>query len=535
MSAAAKPMRAVLTGRCAAPGLAAGRVVRPGGPRRARRVGDPTTEAAALRAALQGARLDLVALQGRLEAGEAADIIGFQIALLDDEALAAPAMEAIARGEPADEAWRAAMDAEAEGYEAAGDDYLAARAGDLRDLRDRVLDALAGEASTRLPPGAIFAGEDVAPSLLLTNDLSGGAILLSRGSVASHAAMLARARGIPMVVGMGALPSAGAEVLVNAATGRVIEAPYDTDRRLHAERARLQEEQDAADALARFRPARTLDGVRIEILLNVTGPTELEGLDPSICDGIGLVRTELLFEGRSLPDEERQFALYARIVRWAAGRPVTFRVLDAGGDKPIAGLTLEGESNPFLGVRGVRLLLRHPEVFETQLAALCRAAALGPVEVMIPMVATPAEMEASERRLDAALAGLAARGVAHARPPLGMMVEVPSAALLPERFPAAFYSIGSNDLSQYVLAAGRDVVELADLARADDPAMLHLVERVVAAGARLGRKVSLCGDAGGDPAVVPALLRAGLRRLSMPPALVGRAKAVIAGLKAGGG
>jgi phosphotransferase system enzyme I (PtsI) len=280
-----------------------------------------------------------------------------------------------------------------------------------------------------------------------------------------------------------------------------------------------------------MRPCATADGTPIGILLNISDPGELAGLDPAICDGIGLVRTELMFHGaHGLPDEDRQYAEYRRIATWAAGRPVTIRTLDAGGDKPIEGLTLAGESNPFLGVRGLRLSLARPEVFGVQLRALARAAVHGDVKVMLPMVTQPAELAAARAMLDAQVVALQAAGVPARRPSLGIMVEVPAAAIAADLFDAEFFSIGSNDLAQYVTAAGRDVAALAHLADPVQPAMLRLIAYVVETARARGIELSLCGDAAGDAAAIPALLRAGLRRLSMPPALVGAAKAAIAAI-----
>ncbi|HYZ34065.1 MAG TPA: putative PEP-binding protein, partial [Crenalkalicoccus sp.] len=248
-----------------------------------------------------------------------------------------------------------------------------------------------------------------------------------------------------------------------------------------------------------------------------------------ICDGVGLVRTEFLFRaGAALPEEETQLAAYRRILRWAAGRPVALRTLDAGGDKPIPGLTPEGESNPFLGLRGLRLSLAHPATFRVQLRALARAAAEGPARIMLPMVTRPEELAVAAALLEEEVAALAAAGVAAARPPLGIMVEVPAAALGAARFAVDFYSIGSNDLVQYVMAAGRDIGAVAALQDPADPAVLELIARVAAAGAARGVEVSLCGDAAAEPALVPALLDAGLRAFSVAPRAVGAVKAAIA-------
>jgi phosphotransferase system enzyme I (PtsI) len=354
----------------------------------------------------------------------------------------------------------------------------------------------------------------------------GGGVALAGGSPSSHVAMLARARGVPMVVGLGDLPAdlpADAAALVDGGSGTFIVEPTE------ATRASLRQTA-AADATRRAnadrfaaQPARTADGTMIRVMINVGDPRELARIDPAICDGIGLTRTEFLFHGTGpLPDEETQFATYERIVRWAAGRPVVLRTLDAGGDKPIAGLTEPGESNPFLGLRGIRLSLARPEVLRVQLRAMLRVAALGPVRIMLPMVTVPAELEAVRTMLTAEAEVMGNNDIK-----LGIMVEVPAAALRAADFAADFYSIGSNDLAQYTLAAARDNAAVAALHDAANPAVLDLIARTVAAGAARGVEVSLCGDAAGEPKLVAPLLRAGLRTLSVAPRLVAMTKQAI--------
>jgi phosphotransferase system enzyme I (PtsI) len=263
-------------------------------------------------------------------------------------------------------------------------------------------------------------------------------------------------------------------------------------------------------------------------MINVTGLAELADLDPAKVDGIGLMRTEFLFQGREkLPTEEEQYQIYKRMLEWAAGRPVTIRTLDAGGDKPIAGLTQSGDINPFLGVRGVRLSLRRLDIFRAQLRALARAAAAGNLKVMIPMVTVPEELDRCRALLELAVEDLRREGQEAQMPPLGMMVEVPAAALTIEEFNADFFSIGSNDLIQYVAAASRDEPQLADLAR-PSRAVFSLIGHVVNYANRSGREASLCGDLAGDPAHVAALLDQGLRNFSVAPGALGPVKAAIA-------
>jgi phosphoenolpyruvate-protein phosphotransferase (PTS system enzyme I) len=529
MTAARREVR--LTGRPASPGLAAGPVAVLAATAATRHpTGDPAAEAAALSAAIATAVRDLEALRATADA-DAADMLEFQIAMLEDEALAAPAHAAIATGIPADRAWSNTLATEIAGYETAADEYFRARAADLIDIRDRVQTHLTGAGATPadLPARAVIAAADLTPSKFLSIDWShGGAILLAHGSPSSHVAMLARARAVPMVAQLGdRLPQAG-WALVDGATGAVVLDPDPATRADFGRRRATAAETDARTAVLVRRSAAMADGTPVRVLLNIADPAELDALDLAICDGIGLVRTEFLFHGSALPDEDSQAAVYTRIARWAAGGPVTFRTIDAGGDKPVPGLTPTDESNPFLGVRGIRLSLAHPDVFKVQLRALARAALAGDVKVMLPMVAVPDELARASHLLDEAVADLAAAGTPHARPPLGIMVEVPAAALTAAEIPAAFYSIGSNDLTQYTMAAARDIGAVAALNDAGNPAVLQLIRLTVSAANARGVDVSLCGDAAADPALVPKLLDAGLRSLSVPPVAVGRVKRAIA-------
>ncbi len=335
-----------------------------------------------------------------------------------------------------------------------------------------------------------------------------------------------------MIVGL-ALDLGGvvdrSEALLDGENATLCLDPAPATREDFAARARAADRGPGGSVEFRMRPAVTADGTPIAVCLNIADPVEIERLDPASCDGIGLVRTEFLFHGRGgPPDEETQYRVYRRLAEWAAGKPVTIRTLDAGADKPIAGLTLEHEANPFLGMRGIRLSLARPEPFRAQLRALCRAAAHGALEVMLPMVAVQSELDLARGYLDEVMAGLRGAGAACRRPELGIMVEVPAAAIVVETFDAAFFSIGSNDLTQYVMAAARDNDAVAALNDPSHPAVLRLIAQVAAHGAATGRKVSLCGDAGGEPKFVGALLNAGLRALSVSPAALGRTKEAIA-------
>jgi phosphoenolpyruvate-protein phosphotransferase (PTS system enzyme I) len=518
-----------IEGRSAAPGIALGQLQRLRTTKlETRRARSSASEREALADALEASRLDLAALAGRVGDDDAEAILSFQIALLEDENLVAPALASIADGEAANRAWIAAIDPEIATFDQADDPYFRARASDLRDLRDRVLRRLSGEVDQAIATGAIVAAEDMPPSVFLSTDWRGGGLVLRRGSPSSHVAILARSRSVPMLVGIDVDDlESGADVVLDAHMGALIVHP---DHALRAEYdRRLAEQTEERQQAASFNgPVFTASGEPVQIMINVTGLAELGGIDPSRVDGIGLMRTEFLFQEREeLPTEDQQYQIYRQMAEWAAGKPVTIRTLDAGGDKPIAGLTVAGDLNPFLGVRGVRLSLRRLDVFRPQLRALARAAVAGNLKVMIPMVTVPEELDQCRALFRQAVDELCREGREAALPPLGMMVEVPAAALNIEDFNADFYSIGSNDLIQYVAAASRDESQLADLAR-PSRAIFNLIKLVVDHASRYGREASLCGDLAGEPAQVAALLDQGLRILSVAPGALGPVRAAIA-------
>ena len=523
-------MESKLTGRAASPGIFVGpAVVLSALAAQQRAQGSPAEEERALIAAIAASRDEVSALASSAN-GEANRILGIQVALLEDDALSETARAAIASGVAADNAWRDAMAVEIAGYEHAEDEYFRARAADLVDVRDRVLRHLLGvQTVPEVAAGSVVVARDLPPSLFLGFDWSqGGAIVLGEGSATSHVAMLARARGVPMVVGIGGkVDTLSGTLAVDGEQGSVIAAPGATTL-VEVQRRKAASSRAETEARSRLgEPAITRDGTRVAVMINVAAPSDVEKLDAASCDGIGLVRTEFLVANGALRDEERQFALYRGLVAWAAGRPVTIRTLDAGGDKPIPGYTVAGETNPFLGMRGVRLSLRHPDVFRIQLRALARAAALGHLKVMLPMVTTPAELAEARKILQEVVESLRAQHIPAASPPLGIMVEVPAAAIAVDHFDAAFFSIGSNDLVQYVTASSRDSGDTGGVGELTHPGVLRLIAAVAAHGTEIGREVSLCGDAGGDPRAIPALLDAGVRTLSVAPTLLARTKAAI--------
>src|ERR1700694_6015282 len=365
-----------IQGRPAAPGIALGPLVRLAPVKHeAGQHRSVAEERQALVEALAASQADLISLPHEAGDDEAEAILAFQIALVEDDNLTAPAFASIASGEVANRAWSAAIDSEIASYDGASDPYFRARASDLRDLRGRVLRHLSGEADQTVPAWVIVAADDMPPSTFLATDWRNGGLVLRRGSPSSHVAILARSRGVPMIVGVDVdLLEDGSDVLLDGEAGTLV---VDPDAEMRASfRQRRAEQTRVRQAAATFKgPVLTASGERVRVMINVTGLAELRDLDPAGVDVIGLMRTEFLFQGReNLPTEEEQFQVYKRMLEWAAGKTVNIRTLDAGGDKPIAGLTQQGDINPFLGGRGGRLSLRHLDVFRQQLRALARAA-----------------------------------------------------------------------------------------------------------------------------------------------------------------
>jgi phosphoenolpyruvate-protein phosphotransferase (PTS system enzyme I) len=526
-------------GRTASIGFARGPLVRVDAGTNGERVaGNLVEEALALRAAIDAASGQIADLAG-IAGGEAAQILEFQVALLEDEDFIEAIFGSIGEGDPADVAWRSALDAQIADYNSAADEYLKARSSDLADLRDRVINVLRGGGgeALKIPSGAVVCADDLPPSRFLEIDWSGGGgLALLRGSPTSHVAMLARARGIPMVVQLGAVPDIGATALLDGEGATLELDPSAEQVRLFEKRRESHRKSRASARAILRRPTASWHGERIKLFINIQRVDDLEHADAQYADGIGLMRTEfLLTERGSLPDEETQFQAYDAVLRWADRRPVTIRTFDAGGDKPVPGFTLDGEANPFLGVRGLRLCLARPEIFAIQLGALARAAVRGNLKVMFPMVTSAGELEAGRKLFADVVQRLQADGIAAMLPELGIMVEVPAAALAITSFKASFFSIGSNDLAQYVLACDRSNGALAPLMDPLHPAVLELIARTAEHGRRAAISVSLCGDMASDPRCLPALLNCGLRELSVNASALAQIKQTIDRLSGGGG
>lgn len=480
---------------------------------------DPVTgdAAACLRAAVALAAAELRSLSAGADP-QSAGVLDFQIEMLLDEEILVPALERIGKGDGAALAWAGAMGAFIDAFTASGpgDDAFAARVADLSDLQHRVLDALAGRARADFPEGAVYVGDDMAPSLFLAHDWSqGGAIALSGGSAIGHVSLLARAHGVPMVIGLGALEvSEGQAVLVDGDAGLVRLDPADAP----AMPPPMPPLMSMAMPPAAPGGNGTGDAAPARLCVNLNTLSDLDSFDPDSVDGVGLVRTEFLFASAAeVLFEERHFACYRQIVDRLAGRPVTLRMLDFGGDKSLPGIA-EGGPASLLGERGIRLLLAHPELARIQARALMRAAALGPVSVLLPMVTVPAELHEMRGLFEEEAARLARLGIPARLPPIGIMVEVPAAALTLDLFgAAAFFSVGTNDLMQYLSAAARDNPATAPLNTQSEPALFRLLDQVRAAARALGTPLSVCGDLASTPQGLARLLAAGFRDFSVAP------------------
>ena len=543
--------RATLTGRAGSAGIARGRLLwlapngsghgaspdpTPIGSGPAKR--DPATERERLLVALKEAGDELTALATETteRAGEEIGaIFEAQALFARDPGIVDPALALIEAGTPAVEAIDRAAAEQADLLAGVDDDYFRERAADVRDVARRVVDRLSG----RTPPvlhhrdgtPATLASDDLDPSIVavLRPELVSG-IALAGGAPNGHAAIVARALGIPLVLGLAdALGPAldGVSVAVDGTTGRLLVEP--TDEEVAALTASVSTSAPIAAS-----GALSENQLAVSVLANVGSVREAEAAAAAGAEGIGLVRTELLFLGRSVaPGLEEQRAVYRRIARALPGRAVVFRTLDIGGDKPASWLAGEPEMNPALGVRGLRLGLRRTELLQTQLRALLEADPGSPLRILLPMVATVEEVAAARRAIDAAIATSKRSGAdVAADVRLGIMVEIPSAAIAADSFAPIvdFFSIGTNDLVQYTLAADRTNAALADLATPLQPAILRLVKLVTDAARQFGRPVAVCGEAAADPLSAALFVGLGVDELSVAPASIGRIRAILGGL-----
>uniref|UniRef100_UPI00202988FB phosphoenolpyruvate--protein phosphotransferase n=1 Tax=Caballeronia sp. INML2 TaxID=2921748 RepID=UPI00202988FB len=522
------------TGVSASPGLAVGKIVQ-----FRQEVIDvaeagetPQRERARLEAAHHEARQQIEALKAKLTDPGKAQILDAHLELLGDPDLNDAAIGAISEGKSAGFAWRAAFQAQANNLEKLDNALLRERAGDIRDVGRRVLALLAGvkQAHVDVRDESILIAEELSPSDTASLDRTKVlGFCTTTGGATSHVAILARSLGIPAICGIDEdalqLPD-GTLVVLDGSHGSLRRNPSADELSKAHERIERQTKKREEEKVAASKRAVTADGHRVEVVANIRNAQEARDAVAAGAEGVGLLRSEFLFDNRdTAPSEDEQAAEYCAVAE-ALGRerPLVVRTLDVGGDKPLSYMPLPKEDNPFLGLRGVRVSLDRPDMFRTQLRAILRAASIGNLHIMFPMVAAIEEVRAAKRILQEE-AGDRIGSVK-----VGVMIEVPSAALIAEPLAREvdFFSIGTNDLTQYTLAMDRGHPKLAKQADALHPAVLRLIGMTADGAHKHGKWVGVCGGIASDAMAVPVLVGLGIDELSVSVPAVGSIKAQLA-------
>jgi len=498
-----------------------------------------TEEQGRLNTALERARIQLANLHKQMlqsaSTSEAA-IFEAHLEILDDPELLDGVLARITKQQSAARAWQGAIDVRAQAMAKLNDPLLAGRAADIQDVGYRVLRLLMGadDQQISLPDyPVILVATDLSPSdtVSLDRDKILG-FCTSAGGPTAHSAIIARALSLPAVVSTGdsVLEIDNLTTIILNGTNGILTISPDASAisEAEAQKKAWQESIKAAQQSA-TQPAITQDGHRVEVVANIGGLADAEQAADSGAEGVGLLRTEFLFlERTTAPTELEQFEVYRDIVKAMNGQPVIVRTLDIGGDKPVPYINVSPEDNPFLGERGIRLCLNRPELLRKQLRAILRAAEFGPLRIMFPMVADLSEWREARDMVREIQAELSAPQVE-----LGIMIEVPSAALMADAFAAEvdFFSVGTNDLTQYTLAMDRMHPLLAGKSDGLHPAVLRLIARTVEAAHAAGKWVGVCGELGADAQAVPILIGMGVDELSISVPAIAPAKAQIRELK----
>ncbi|MCA0293029.1 MAG: phosphoenolpyruvate--protein phosphotransferase [Actinobacteria bacterium] len=531
----------LLLGVSASPGLGIGTVfqVRRSDIQVAEFADDHHTERRKLNAAIDRSLLDLSALQRRLEEDSDADkaaIFGAHQEILADPDLLDLAVSAIDKGKSAPYAWRAAVNTYADRLAGLDNEILADRANDVRDVGQRVLEELTGQRSEKpeMAPGTILIAEDLTPSDTAQLDRTKVVgFATTNGGASSHVAIIARSLDIPAVAGIEgrALSIAdGSRVVLDGTKGSLHLNVTDEEIAQIEERQRALAERKAVEEAHKDEPAVTTDGTRITVAANIGSADDARDAMTKGADGVGLLRSEFVFLGRTTaPSEQDQADAYAACARTLApGQPLVIRTLDVGGDKPLPYLPQPAEENPFLGMRGVRIGLETPEILRTQCRAILAAADAGAeLHVMFPMIATLDDWRTAKRIWDEERE----RSGATAHVSLGIMMEVPSVAVLAPQFAAEpgcdFFSVGTNDLTSYVLAMDRGHPKLAAQVDPLNPAILTLIGNAATALHAHGKWLGVCGGVASDPQAVPILIGLGVDELSCSIPAIPSVKAAV--------
>jgi phosphocarrier protein FPr len=499
---------------------------------------EPAQEKSRLQEAIKTAQTQLQLLHAQVTkriGPEEAAIFEAHQAILDDPDLFEGAVERIDTGSSAGRAWQDTIQIAAATLAGLTDELLAARAADVRDVGNKVLRVLAGavDDESLLPSEpVILIAEDLAPSDTASLDTSRVlGFCTAVGGANSHSAILARALGLPAIVGAGSGVSAlknGVQAILNGDTGTLT---LDPDPQTLTAARNLQEEHQirrVVELKAAKEPAITQDGHQVEVVANIGSVADAKQALGFGAEGVGLLRSEFLFLDRAdPPTETEQFKVYRDIAVALEGQPVIIRTLDVGGDKPLPYVPMPAEENPFLGIRGIRLCLARPELLRTQIRAILRAAEFGPLRLMFPMVANVAEFSAARQIVEEVRAELKGPAIE-----LGIMIEIPAAAVLADIFAKEvdFFSIGTNDLTQYTLAMDRGHPQLSAQADGLHPAVLRLIDQTVRASHAAGKWTGVCGELGADPQAVPILVGLGVDELSVSIPAVPAVKAQIRSL-----
>lgn len=425
-------------------------------------------------------------------------------------------------------------------FRSLGDELMAERAADAEDLKQQLLRICLGcgrQDLSVLPGDVIVLAEELTPSDTVRMDTAHVKGIATRlGGAAAHSAIIARTLGIPAAAGIDGWQTEalnGHMAILDGADGTLTVDPTDEETACY--QSRKAQADCEAQALEAFRtcPSQTKDGAALEICANIGTPQDAQQAMKYGADGVGLFRSEFLFMDRdALPTEDEQFEAYRTAAQTMAGKPLIIRTLDVGGDKKLPTLELPHEDNPFLGFRAIRMTLSHPEIFRPQLRAILRAAAYGDVRVMFPMIGSMDQLREAKALLREQEQTLQAEGVPTGPVKVGMMVEIPAAAVLAEEFAKEvdFFSIGTNDLTQYTLAVERGNAAVAHLYAPEHPAVLRLIAMTAQAAAERHIPCGMCGEAAGDPKLAPAFVGMGVNELSMSPRRVPAVRKLLSGL-----
>lgn len=469
-------------------------------------------------------------------------ILDTHLLILEDEMLIEDTISAIRREKvSADAALRDTMEKVRAAFSSIEDEYFRERVNDVDQVAERILRNLAGHGDgaplAERAAGSVIVHRDLTPAD--TAQLRRGMVLgfvTDTGGKTSHTVIMARSLEIPAVVGCATATAEieeNATVILDGAAGTVIVDPDPATLADYTHRKRVFEERERKLRADAIRPAVTQDGTRVYLHANLELPQEAELAKVCGADGVGMFRTEFLFMNRrELPGEEEQYAAYKLVVEVMAGRPATIRTLDIGGDKLFSPADRPSEANPALGLRAIRYSLKEAALFRTQLRAILRASVHGPVRILLPLISGVEELRRAKLEIEAARESLTKDGIAFAPVELGVMIEVPSAALLTDLLAREvdFFSLGTNDLIQYSLAIDRGNEDVAYLYEPLHPAMLRLLRLVIEAARAAGRRVNLCGEMGGEPQYLLVLIGLGLRELSMHAGQIPRMKRWVASL-----